>query len=75
MIIAVVTRVLVYTIMMFIASPKKFILTENHAYKDKVSFIIIVKRQNKIRNKLIKAGKDKKHGKIHDVYFFNLCYN
>jgi len=35
----------------------------------------MMKRQNKIRNKFIKAGKDKKHRKIHDVYFFNLCYN
>ena len=35
----------------------------------------MMKWQNKIRNKLIKAAKDKKHRKIHDVYFFNLCYN
>ena len=35
----------------------------------------MMKWQNKIRNKFVKAGKDKKHRKIHDVYFFNLCYN
>ena len=35
----------------------------------------MMKWQNKIRNKFIKAGKDKKHRKIHDGYVFNFCYN
>jgi DNA-binding response OmpR family regulator len=58
----------IYTIEMIY----EMVWDEVFTYNAKNTVMVHIKN---LRNKLIKAAKDKKHRKIHDVYFFNLCYN